>query len=169
MTKVGYFTLLFLGVFLMGRSAQEAEEEPDNSAPVPDIGCTVNRPALCPNGGCYEDYSFCAPVQGCVMTPEVLMCPSGACTSDFSQCSDSQYQCDLEDYTRCADGICRRDCSEIYTNGCPSEAPFYCPSGRCGRTMLECTGDLTRLPMLPQEALPLRQPRVRPRRQQLSL
>lgn len=162
MAKLRYSTLLFLGILVAGGLADDADSDQD--APLsnsPDIGCTINRPALCPNGACYEDYSFCGPVAGCVVSPDLLMCPSGACTSDFSQCADNFYDCDLEGYTRCADGACRQHCGEIYTNGCPASAPFYCPSGRCGRTMLECTGSLTRLPLHPPKALPLREPGVR--------
>lgn len=140
MAKVAAPIVLAIILLWTGVSNHDSEDTAGMLDFVPDIGCTVNRPALCPNGVCYEDYSFCAAVQGCVVAPDVLMCPSGVCTSDFGQCSDNRYECDLENYERCADGVCRRNCTEIFTNGCPSSAPFYCPSGRCGRTMLECTG-----------------------------
>jgi len=147
-------TCLFLFLILAKPLFSEEQSE-ESTTPTPDIGCTANRPALCSNGGCFENYSFCQPVRGCVTAPDTLMCPSGACTSDFSLCSESTYGCDLDKYIRCPDGICRIHCQEILTNGCPASAPFYCPSGKCGKTMLECTGTLNRLQMHSQETLPV--------------
>ena len=142
--QISFQRRLFLILILISPIMSEESSE-ESAGPIPDIGCTTNRPALCSNGGCFENYSFCQPVRGCVTAPDTLMCPSGACTSDFSLCNESTYDCDLEKYARCADGICRLYCHEILTNGCPASAPFYCPSGKCGKTMLECTGELKRL------------------------
>ena len=89
------------------------------------------------------------------------MCPNGKCTSDFSLCSDSRYLCELEHFSRCADGVCRLDCSGIATNGCPAEQPFFCPTGKCAKSILECTGELTRLPLFPATAVPVREPGLR--------
>ena len=139
--------VVFLILFCIGLRYSASEGYSLDLEVTSDIGCSIQRPALCPDGSCYEDYSFCEPVRGCVSSPSFLMCPSGTCTHDFSLCVESNYSCNLENYNRCADGQCRMNCDEIYTNGCPATAPFFCPSGKCGRTMLECTGILNRLQM----------------------
>ena len=115
-----------------------------------DIGCNSNRPAMCPDGNCYEDYSFCQPLRGCTSQEAPILCPSGLCALDFAACGQpSQYACDLNNYRRCADGICRQDCAGVQTNGCPVEAPFYCPDGHCARNRLECASELTRFEVQP--------------------
>lgn len=155
------FFLTFV-LFLMLTSISKAKElEKQNEEPTPDIGCTENRPALCSDGGCYENYSFCKHFRGCISVPETLMCPSGVCTSDFGLCSENSYECELDGYKRCSDGICRKKCHQIFTNGCPSTAPFYCPSSKCGKTMLECTGILIRLSMFSHKTLFMCQSRMR--------
>ena len=154
MTKSQLKNIIFL-ILILRLSANQYDEEAETNEPTPDIGCTTNRPALCSNGICYENYSFCLPFRGCVVSPNLLMCPSGTCTSDFSLCSDTTYECELDDHKRCSDGICRVDCQQIETNGCPSNLPFYCPTGKCARSVLECTGRLIRFSLHLKKALHL--------------
>ena len=142
-----------LGLLLL-TSVMSIDSTPSDNSSV-DIGCTSNRPALCPNGLCYEGYTFCSPFKGCTVAPNLLMCPDGMCTSDFSLCATSRYKCELDNFSRCSDGVCRSQCDGISTNGCPSELPFFCPTGKCAKSMLECTGDLTRLPMFIAQTIPL--------------
>jgi len=129
-----------------------------------DIGCNSNRPALCPDGNCYEDYSFCQPLIGCTSLEAPIMCPSGQCALSFASCNESSYACEVPGYTRCVDGVCRLRCTEIHTNGCPVETPFYCPSGKCVKNRLECTGSIIRFSLFLDEAIPLCRFNLRQRR-----
>lgn len=110
-----------------------------------DIGCSSERPALCSDGDCYENYSFCQPLRGCTSQEAPILCPSGVCTLDFGLCDQTSYACELAELNRCPDGICRLNCDFIHTNGCPVDLPFYCPSGLCVKNRLECTRKIIRL------------------------
>ena len=95
------------------------------------MGCVKDKPALCPDGICYEDYSHCEMIAGCTEPLKPLKCPSGECVVDFDDCEYKEYKCPLPGMKKCSDSICRYGCDDIHTNGCPSESPFYCPIGKC--------------------------------------
>jgi hypothetical protein len=138
-------SILFSRVMPKSTDVKSTEDSFENDY---DIGCSSDRPSLCPDGNCYEDYSFCQPLRGCTSQEAPIMCPSGVCALDFSLCNQISYECELEGYKRCTDGLCRLNCESIHTNGCPVNTPFYCPSGKCAKNRLECTGMLIRYAML---------------------
>ena len=148
--------LIILALAIRPSTAADAKSEEDLYEDDYDIGCNSNRPALCPDGNCYEDYSFCQPLIGCTSQEAPIMCPSGQCALNFASCGETSYSCEVPGYTRCVDGVCRMRCSEINTNGCPVETPFYCPSGKCAKNRLDCTGWIIRLSMHFGEAVSLR-------------
>ena len=145
--------LIILALTARTLAAEDGKGDDDIFEDDYDIGCNTNRPALCPDGNCYEDYSFCQPLVGCTSQEAPIMCPSGQCALSFASCNESSYACEVAGYTRCVDGVCRLKCSDIHTNGCPVETPFYCPSGKCVRNRLGCTGSIIRFSMFIDSAL----------------
>lgn len=46
-------------------SFEEEEPEVEESEEIIDNGCISSKPALCPDGICYPDYSHCSKLAGC--------------------------------------------------------------------------------------------------------
>lgn len=114
---------------------EEEEEEKENWI---DTGCIKSRPALCPDGVCYADYSSCEPLDGCTNPKTSLMCPSGICVSNFEECANKSYQCAISSLNLCSDGFCRENCEGIQTNGCTPDSPFFCANGKCVKYAAQC-------------------------------
>ena len=138
--------LLFLLLTIVrANSEEEGEESPDGEEEEEeekefwiDTGCIKSRPALCPDGVCYADYSSCEPLDGCTNPKTSLMCPSGVCVSNFEECANKSYNCAIPSLTLCADGFCRENCEGIQTNGCTPDEPFFCASGKCVKYAAQC-------------------------------
>ena len=141
-TKRILLTLLVLSLLTPPyRTSEEEEEDEDEESPEEwiDTGCVKERPAMCPDGMCHENYDECEILPGCTDAETPIMCPSGMCVSNFDECVMTSYNCVIHGYERCPDGFCRINCSGIRTNGCYMDAPYFCPNGTCTKYLIECT------------------------------
>ena len=111
---------LFCGILLVSliRTEDSQDNENEGEDDYIDSGCIKSKPALCPDGKCYADYSYCEILHGCKGLQNPLMCPSGHCVDSFSDCRIKSYKCAITNFQLCPDGKCRRTCKHIRTNGC---------------------------------------------------
>lgn len=138
MKRRTHLFILALAILMLSNPIKSEEEEDDNESWI-DSGCIKDKPALCPNGLCMVSYDECDIIMGCTANDLPLMCPNGNCVSNFEDCEDKSYDCVVPEHTRCSDGACRVKCSGIRTNGCSMDRPFFCPTGKCVKTQIQCT------------------------------
>ena len=111
-------------------------------AEVYESKCKGTNDALCPDGTCQRNYSYCSGFEGCTSTKRPYLCSDGKCASSFATCTTKFFQCERQEggkgESKCADGRCRKDCTKLRSSACPFDTPLRCSDGRCVTMLTEC-------------------------------
>ena len=102
------------------------------------IGCPLVKPIRCSDGSCAANESECKSTISCPLDLPVL-CADLSCAADAKFCNVN-YPC-RDNYKRCKNGMCVRyenEC-EALIDLCPLTFPVKCPTGRCAKTISECS------------------------------